>query len=114
MGALKSAWEWLKKWGLALGGGLLALLGIGAGWLYQRKRLARVKDQAAVDKALGEMDALRMLRARVRSEEGAVSGQIEAIDRKLDENKRRIIGAHEGIEAVKDEDLDDTLARLGY
>lgn len=104
----------LKTWGAAIAGVLLALLG--AGWMWQRKQaeIAKLKDQAAVDKALKDMEALRAVRERVVREEGATATQIETIDRSLSDNKRRIVEAHEGMEGLKDAEVDDAFSRLGY
>ena len=104
----------LKKWGAAILSLLLALVGVG--WVFKKKQeeIAHLKDQAAVDKALKNIEALHAVRVRVSAEEGETAGQIATIDQKLSENRRKIVEAHEGMENVPDDQVDETFSRLGY
>jgi hypothetical protein len=111
---VNKVWAFLKRWGAALAGLLLALLG--AGWMWKRKQaeIARLKDQAAVDRALKDMEGLRAVRERVAKEEGTTAAQITVIDESLAENRRKIVEAHEGMENLKDDEVEEAFHRLGF
>lgn len=111
---MAKAWVWIKKWGAAIAGLLLVLLG--AGWMWRRKQaeVAKLKDEAAVATALREMEALRAVRERLHAEEKPVAAEIAAIDQQLKDNKRKIVEAHEGMQNIPDADIDDAFSRLGY
>lgn len=111
---MSSVWEWLKKWGAAIAGVLLAVLG--AGWLWQRKsrELGRVKDRLAVERVKRDIARLQGMRKEISKRVGEKDEAIEGIDRQLAENRRAIVEAHEHGEGMSDEEVDEAFRRLGY
>lgn len=115
---MSRTWAWLKKWGGVLFGALTAtlLVVLGAGWLWRRKvaELGRVQDELAVARAQREIAHLRGMREEIAHRVEEKDEVIEAIDRKLAENRRAIIEAHGYGQGLTDEEVEDAFARLGY
>ena len=111
---MTKVWNWLKRAGVWIAGGLLLLLGVGWLWRTQSAKLGQLRDRATVEKALSETYKLRAQRTAVAERVGEKDDAIEEIDRRLDENKRRIIEAHEHGEGMTDDEVDDAFDRLGY
>lgn len=114
MTAIKAAWAWLRKWGLAIAG--ILLLALGAGWLWRRKQreLGRVRDQLAVEESRREIAALQAQRDAVLARVDEHEPEVAAIDRQLADNRRRIVEAHEHGRGLSDEEVEDAFAKLGY
>lgn len=114
MSWLRDAWAWVKRWGAAIAGVLLVVLG--AGWLWRRQKaaLGRAKDAAAIAEARREMDVLRATREEVARQVGEQDQAIAEIDARIAASKREIVDLHEGGEDIPDDQLDDVFARLGY
>jgi hypothetical protein len=110
---MKKAWEWCKKWGLAIAGVLLAILG--AGWLWGRykSKLGRAIDQATIADATAEVRALQKQREVLAERSDEHTEAIAELDEKLEENKKKIIRAYEGGKDLTDEELLKEMARLG-
>lgn len=108
------AWTWMKKWGLAIAGGLLAVLGAGWLWRRQREKLGRVKDELAVARAKSKIDELRAVRREVESRLGETDKSIEVIDRQINEQRQVIVEAHENGANLSAEDVAEEMRRLGY
>lgn len=109
---MTKVWAWLKRWGAAVAGGLLFLLG--AGWLWRRKasELGRVKDELAVERAKSAIARLEGVREEVKRQVGEKDEAIEQIDRQLLENKRAIVEAHEHGEGLSDEEVLEAFRRV--
>ena len=110
---MKKVWAWLKKYGALLLGGVLALLG--AGWLWSRSKskLGKVKDELAVAEATKEIARLKSAREAIERMVGEKGEALTLIDQKLDDNRLKIIQAHEGGEDMTDEELATAFADLG-
>lgn len=115
---MSRVWVWLKKWGGLLFGAVAAglLVVLGAGWLWRRRvaELGRIRDELAVERARQEIAHLRGIREEIASRVEEKDEAIEAIDRKLAENRRAIVEAHEHGQGLTDEEVEDAFARLGY
>lgn len=109
---------WLKKWGGLVGGFIVAiLLGIlTLGWYTRRKNaeVAQLTDKLAVEEATTEIEKLRAIRGEIVARVGEQDEAVEEIDRQLAENKRKMVEAHKGVEALSDEEIEDEFARLGF
>ena len=107
-------WAWLKKWGIALLGGLLTLLTFG--WFAKRKfsELGRVKDELALAEATAEIGKLRASRDAIEERVGEKDAVIEAIDESLTAQRRKLVEAHQLGEGKTDEEITNIFARLGY
>jgi hypothetical protein len=114
---MAKVWEWLKKWGGILFGGIAAalLFVLGAGWLWRRREqmLGKVKDQLAVEKAKGEIARLQGMRDQIVDQVGATDESIVRIDEELLDNKRKLVEAHEHGEGLEGEELERAFAELG-
>lgn len=111
---MKKAWEWLKRWGAALFGGLLVL--VGAGWLWNRKakELGRVRDELAVASAKKEIARLQGRREEIARQSDAKAEDIMGVDREIAANKRKLVEAHENGHGLSEEEVERAFARLGY
>jgi hypothetical protein len=115
MDKLKKAWVWIREWSWAL---LLAVFAlVGAGWAVRRKHIeaGAVRDALAVERAQRKIAELRGRRDQLLAELPRDHALVRAIDDELDENKREIVEAHEGLsEGLSDEEVADAFRRLGY
>lgn len=111
---MKKAWAWIKKWGAAILGALLVVLG--GGWLWRRhkRKVGEVKDKLAVAVATKRIERLRGERVQLAARVGEKDEKIEDLDKKIASNKRMIIEAHEYGEGLDDEDIEREFERLGY
>lgn len=112
MQGLKSVWKWVKKWWAALVIGVVVL----AGSLFwaNRRRVGRLVDELAVERAKNEIEGLKKVRARLLEEGEEASEEIQSIDNEIKANKRAIIEAHENSEGLSDDEVEAELTRLGY
>lgn len=111
---MKKVWQWLKKWGAAILGALLVILG--GGWLWQRhkRKVGRLKDELAVAEATKEIERLRGERTQLAERVGEKDAQITEIDDQIKRNKRKIVEAHEQGEGLSDDEIEQEFANLGY
>jgi uncharacterized protein HemX len=105
--------KWLKKWGAAIAGVLLVILGAGWLWRRQQARIGKLKDRLAVEEATKKIGELRVLREEVKDRVGEKDEAIADLDRQLLDNQRRIIEAYEGGEGLSDEEMLEEFRRLG-
>ena len=114
MGHLVNVWSWLKKWGSIILGALFVL--VGGAWLWQRhnRKVGSLKDELAVAKATKEIAHLRGEREQVAERVDEKDEQIQQIDDKIKQNKRKIVEAHEQGEGLSDKEIEREFARLGY
>jgi len=108
---------WFKKWWgwlVGIGGAILALLTLGFFAKQKLNELGKVKDQLAIEEGLREVYKLRAVRAEIVERVGEKDEAVKHIDAQLAENKRKIVAAHEGGEALDDEEVEDAFAQLGY
>ena len=112
--ALLKAWEFIKKWGAALLG--IVLLILGAGWLWSRYRnkLGMIRDELTVTKARAKIDELRAVRTEVERHSTHKDEEIAAIDQQIAEQKRAIVEAHEHGLGLKPEEIEDAYRSLGF
>ena len=111
---MKRAWSWLKKWGLALFAGLLTIVTFGA---YARRRslqLDAARDAAKVAEAKAKIEHLRGIREQLTERVEEKDEAIEAIDRELAAQKRKLVEAHEAGEGLTDQEVEEAFARLGF
>jgi hypothetical protein len=111
---MAKVWEWIKKWGAALAGLLLLLLGAGWLWNRQQQRLGKLKDRLALVEAMKDIDTLRALRVEIEDRTEENTEAIETLDQKILESKRKIVEAHVGGEGLSDEEMLSEFERLGY
>ena len=107
------AWPWLKKWGAAILGGIVAILGAVLLFKTYKGKLGKVKDELAIAEAIKEIGKLQGVRSAIEERVGEKDEAIGIIDHKLAENRRRIVEAHEGGEDLTDEEVLEEYARLG-
>lgn len=102
---MKKALDWIKRWGAAIGG--LAIVLIGAGWLWQRQRnaLGKVKDRLAVAEATKEIAALRARRQAVADRLGEINPMVEELDAEIAAQRLLVLEAHEVDPGLSDEEV---------
>ena len=111
---MTKAWEWAKKWGLALLGGLLFFLSLK--WILgaRKNEIGRLKDNLAVTEATSAIERLRAVRARVMEEVDESDESVAEIDQKLAENRRLIVeAATEDNAELTDDQIEEEFAKLG-
>jgi hypothetical protein len=114
MQALVKIWQWLKRFGLAIAGVVLALAGVGWLWARHRESVGALQDELAVERAQNAIRELKAVRAHVLNSADVKKEQIESIDADIARNKRAIIEAHENGKGLSDDEVEDAFARLGY
>ena len=109
---------WLKKWGRVV---LMVALGtlftlLGSGWLWNKYKgkLGKVKDQLAVAEATREIASLRATREVLKERVGVKDEAYAIIDKRLVDNRRKLVEAHAGGEGLSDEEMLSELALRGY
>lgn len=108
---MKKAWAWIKKWWGALVG--VALLLLGAGWAWDRRRVGKLKDELAVKTAQARLAKMEAKRAANEALAEDRTEQIERLDKRIMEEKRNIINAFEGGEKLSDKEMLRELSRMG-
>ena len=111
---MKSAWEWACDHAVALLSLTIALLAAYAGVQLWRKRAGSLKDEVQVLKAQREIAGLRARRELLDEQSEEKSEEIQALDKALLDNKRRIVSAHQRVEEMPDEQIEDEFRKLGY
>ena len=113
---MKKAWEWLKKWGGAILGALVALLLtiLTLGWYARRKdqqiadakkEAAAARDEATIAEAKREIDTLRATRVEVAKRVGEKDEAIAEIDRRLAIHEDKLlVAANKDTESLSDEE----------
>ena len=111
---MKRVWEWAKKGGLALLGGLLFLLSLK--WIIgsRNKEIGRLKDKLSTEEATSEIERLRAVRKRVLTDVNVDDGVIEEIDKELAKNRRLLVEAsNEDNTELTDDEIEEEFAKLG-
>lgn len=111
---MKKAWRWVCDHVSTILVFLVAVLGAGMLWDYQRRKLLSLKEQLAVQKAKSEIAALQARKTALLERADEKTAEIEEIDRKLVENRRMIVAQHEDVATMSDREIEDAFARLGY
>jgi len=111
---LIKAGRWISKNTQVALAGLVLVFGAGLAYTYHKRRLGSVKDLLAVEKAQKEIVALQTERKMLAQMGTTLQGDLDAIDLRIDERKRTIVGLHEGAEGLDDNQVADAFARLGY
>lgn len=106
---MKAAWEWLKKWGGLLFGGIatVLLVVLTGGWYlrHKNKQLAAARDEAAIAEATAEVRRLEAVRAEVEARVGEKDEAIKVIDQQIAEQKARAVAAAGEGDGLSDEEL---------
>lgn len=111
---MKKVLAWFKKWGVIIGGALLALLTLGffARKLWRDKLQA--EDKARVAEAEKELEYLRGLREEVDARVDEQDEALVNIDERIEEQRGVIREAMRTGAGMTDEEIAAELARLGY
>jgi uncharacterized protein HemX len=111
---LLRAWTWTKANVTALLGVVVALFA--ALFFVNRERQKRLdaEAQAAVEKAKAEIAALQARKQALVERADSKTEEIEAVEKKIAENKRAIVAHHENVGQMTPKEIEDAFSRLGY
>lgn len=104
------AWEWLRRWWWTLA----IVFGLVAAAEGRRRRIGRVLDQARLDTARREREALEEARARLVRRVDSTDEAIAEVDKALEANARAIVESHANAQGLDAKEVRDAFARLGY
>lgn len=109
---MKKVLDWIKRWGGAIGG--LAIVVIGAGWLWRRQQnaLGKVKDKLAVAEATKAIARLQGQREEVAKRVGETDMLVEELDAEIALQRQRVIDAHEVDPDLSEEEVAARLRRV--
>lgn len=111
---IKKAIDWIKSHLIIILFTIIGILGAGILWRYHKKRVSELKDRADILEAQSNIKALNVQRLAAENAAEKSEELTKIIDKKLLENKRKIVEAHEYVETLNDEQVLDEFARLGY
>lgn len=111
---MRAIWATIKRWGAAIAGALLVLMGAGWLWRRQKSKLGKALDETALAEARRKMDTLRATREEISRQVTETDDAIVALDQEIRRHKREILILHEGGTEVSDEELNDVFKTLGY
>ncbi len=108
------ALRWIgRNVSVILGGIAAVLVGFLAWGAYQR-RVGGLKDSIKIEKAKGKIAALHAERVAVLTQADAKAEEVAEIDQALVENKKAIVAIHQEVKDLKDDEIADEFAKLGY
>ena len=106
----------LELWEIFRWLGSILVVVLGAGWLYRKHRakVGALRDGMALEKAKGELAALRVLRDERVKQAGERDDEVAALDRRIAEQKRKAVEAHEVSTGLSDDEIENAFRRLGF
>lgn len=113
--AMKRVWAFLLDRFNALSALLVLLLGAGLVYHHQKKRVRKVEDLLAIEKAQNEMIKLRTEREALARDASVSRGELALLDHEILKRKRRIVEIHEDHQQpMSTAEITEAFARLGY
>ena len=108
-----AVWRWLKKWWWAVLTGIGVIVGAVVSATIYRRKVNGIKDALTIERAKGDIKALRARREELEKADEMDEDQVADIDQALEFNRAAIAEVRRQAN-VPDDELAQELERLGY